>query len=84
MESFIELIEKRIKDKIEVETIKIIDNSFKHKKHKSFEKNKLHLEMIIYSRYLRSLNKIQAHKEVMKILKDELKEKVHALELKIK
>tara|TARA_Y100001970_G_scaffold35584_1_gene43993 strand:+ start:8055 stop:8309 length:255 start_codon:yes stop_codon:yes gene_type:complete len=84
MESFIELIEKKIKDKIEVETIKIIDNSFKHKKHKSFEKNKLHLEMIIYSRYLRSLNKIQAHKEVMKILKDELKEKVHALELKIK
>ena len=47
MESFIELIEKKIKDKIEVETIKIIDNSFKHKKHKSFEKNKLHLEMII-------------------------------------
>mgnify|MGYP001430459009 CR=1 FL=1 len=84
MESFIELIEKKIKDKIEVETIKIIDNSFKHKKHKSFEKNKLHLEMIIYSRYLRSLNKIQAHKEVMKILKDELKEKIHALELKIK
>ena len=40
--------------------------------------------MIIDSSYLRSLNKIQAHKEVMKILKDELKEKVHALELKIK
>ena len=77
-------MKKKIKDKIEVETIKIIDNSFKHKKHKSFEKNKLHLEMIIYSRYLRSLNKIQAHKEVMKILKDELKEKIHALELKIK
>ena len=84
MESFIKVIEKKIKDKIKVETIKIIDNSFKHEKHKSFERNKLHLTMIIDSSYLRSLNKIQAHKEVMKILKEELKEKVHALELKIK
>ena len=37
----------------------------------------------IDSKYLKSLNKIQAHKKVMKILEKELKNKIHALEIKI-
>tara|TARA_B100000586_G_scaffold270071_1_gene251493 strand:+ start:148 stop:402 length:255 start_codon:yes stop_codon:yes gene_type:complete len=83
MESFIKVIEKKIKDAIQVKKIEIIDNSFKHKGHKSFSKNKLHLKIVIESEYLKSLNRVQAHKEIMKILKEDLKEKIHALELKI-
>tara|TARA_A100001011_G_C14321325_1_gene850831 strand:+ start:8050 stop:8304 length:255 start_codon:yes stop_codon:yes gene_type:complete len=83
MESFIKVIEKKIKDKIQLEKIKIIDNSSKHEKHKSFVKNKLHLKVIIDSIYLGSLNKIQAHKEVMKVLEDDFKDKIHALEIQI-
>ena len=83
MESFIKVIEKKIKDKIQLEKIKIIDNSSKHEKHKSFVKNKLHLKVIIDSIYLGSLNKIQAHKEVMKVLEYDFKDKIHALEIQI-
>ncbi len=83
MESFIKVVEKKIRDSIELNKIEIIDNSLKHQGHKSFNKDKFHLKIIIDSKYLKSLNKIQAHKKVMKILEKELKNKIHALELKI-
>ena len=83
MESFIKVVEKKIRDNVEVNKVEIINNSSKHQGHKSFNKGKLHLKIIIDSKYLKSLNKIEAHKEIMKILKEELKDKIHALELKI-
>lgn len=83
MESFIKIIEKKIKNAVEVKSIEIIDNSSKHQGHKSFQKDKLHLKIIIDSEHLKSLNKIHAHKKIMKLLKEELKDRIHALELKI-
>ena len=83
MESFIKFIEKKIRDSIDISKIEIIDNSSKHERHKSFVKGKLHLKIIIDSKYLKSLDKVQAHKKVMKILEKELDDKIHALELKI-
>jgi len=83
MKSFIKGIENKIKNAIEVSKIEIIDNSSKHKGHKSFQEGKLHLKIIIYSEYLKSLNRVDAQKKVMKILEEELKENIHALELKI-
>ena len=83
MESFIKIVEKKIRDNVEVNKIEIINNSSKHQGHKSFTKGKFHLKIIIDSKYLKSLSKIEAHKEIMKILKEELKDKIHALELKI-
>ena len=83
MKSFIQTIEKKIKNTLKVSTVEIIDNSSKHKGHKFFQQGKLHLKIIIESEYLKSLNKIEAHKKVMKVLDEELKDKIHALELKI-
>ena len=83
MESFIKVVEKKIRDNVEVDKIEIINSSSKHQGHKSFTKGKFHLKIIIDSKYLKSLSKIEAHKEIMKILKGELKDKIHALELKI-
>ena len=83
MESFIKVVEKKIRDNVEVNKIEIINNSSKHQGHKSFAKGKFHWKFIIDSKYLKSLSKIEAHKEIMKILKGELKDKIHALELKI-
>jgi len=83
MESFIQLIKKKIEDTLKVSKVEVIDNSSKHHGHKFFQKDKLHLKIIIESEYLRSLNKVQAHKKVMKVLDQELKDKIHALELKI-
>ena len=83
MESFIKVVEKKIRDNVEVDKIEIINSSSKHQGHKSFTKGKFHLKIIIDSKYLKSLSKIEAHKEIMKSLKEELKDKIHALELKI-
>ena len=83
MKSFIETIKEKIVNNIKVNKIEIIDNTHIHKRHKSFNKSKLHLKIIIESDYLKSLNKLEAHKEIYKVLKNELKNKIHALEIKI-
>ena len=83
MENFFESIKKKIKKNIQDSKIEIIDNTDKHVNHKSFQKNKLHLSLIIVSNELKVLNKIDAHKKIMGILSEELKSKIHALEIKI-
>ena len=44
----------------------------------------LHLTIIITSEELKLLDKIEAHKKIMKVLSDDLKTRIHALEIKIK
>jgi stress-induced morphogen len=84
MNDFLNSLEDKIKNNIKVESILITDNSNQHKKHKFFDSEKYHLRLEIESAYLRSLDKIKAHREIMNILTDELKKKIHALEIKIK
>jgi stress-induced morphogen len=84
MNDFLEFVEKKIKKNIKVESILIIDNSNQHKKHKFFDIKKYHLRLEIYSAYLKSLEKVNAQREVMSVLSEELKTKIHALEIKIK
>ena len=71
MSLYINQIEKKIKNKIKLEEIKIIDNSDAHKNHKSFQKGKLHLILEIKSNYLNKLKRLDAEKILMKIIKDE-------------
>ena len=84
MNEFLKHIEEKVKKNIKIENILIIDNSSKHKKHKFFDSNKYHLTLEIESDYLKSIDKVHAQRQVMKILDKELKEKIHALEIKIK
>jgi stress-induced morphogen len=84
MNDFLNFVKEKIKKNIKVETILIIDNSSLHKKHKSFDAEKYHLALEIESVYLKSLDKIKAQREVMNVLSEELKKKIHALEIKIK
>ena len=84
MENFIENLKEKIKKNTKVSKIEILDNTQKHKNHKNFQQNKFHLTLIIHSEELRILNKVQAHKKIMKILSSELKNEIHALEIKIK
>ena len=76
-------IKEKINKKINPENIILIDNSSFHSKHKSFDPNKLHVKIIIRSEKLKSMNKIAAHKEIFSILKKEMKNKIHALEIEI-
>ena len=81
--SFFDKVKAKINKKINPENIILIDNSYLHTKHKSFDPNKLHLKIIIKSEKLKKMNKIMAHKEIYSILKDEMSNKIHALEIEI-
>ena len=76
-------IKEKINKKINPENIILIDNSSFHAKHKSFDSNKFHLKIIIKSKKLRDMDKIKAHKEIFSILKEEMINKIHALEIEI-
>ena len=84
MMNFLNEVEKKIKDKINPENITLIDNSSLHTKHKSFDPNKLHIKILIKSEKLRGMSKIEAHKEIYSILKEEMINKIHALEIELK
>ena len=83
MKSFIEIIKEKIVNNIQVNKIEIIDNTHIHRRHKSFNKSKLHLKIIIESDFLKSLEKIDAHKKITNLLKEEIETKIHSLEIKI-
>ena len=83
MENYFTDIEKKLKEKINFEQLEIIDNSYKHKGHKFFSKEKYHLHLKIKSLYLRSISRLSAQKLVMNILKKDLETKIHALEISI-
>ncbi len=84
MMNFLEEVKKKIKDTINPEEISLIDNSNLHAKHKSFEQGKYHIKLIIKSKKLKELKKIEAHKIIFSLLKDEIANKIHALEIEIK
>ena len=77
-------IEEKIKNKIKLEKIKIIDNTEAHKKHKTFQKGKLHLILEIESNYLNKLNRVEAERLLMQIVKEEFINNIHALEIRLK
>ena len=52
MSLYINQIKKKIKNKIKLEEIKIIDNTDAHKNHKNFQEGKFHLILEIRSNYL--------------------------------
>ena len=83
MKNYFKDICEKLKNEINIEDIKIVDNSFKHKGHKFFSPENFHLHIQIKSIYLNSLSRVNAQKLVMKILKDDLKKKIHALEISI-
>ncbi len=83
MKNYFEEICIKLNDEIEIEHIDIVDNSHIHKKHKSFSPEKYHLHLKIKSSYLSSLSRVNAQKMIMKVLKNDLSTKIHALEISI-
>ena len=83
MKNYFEEIDIKLKKQIAIEGLEIVDNSHKHKGHKFFSPDKFHLHLKIKSLYLKSISRVSAQKLVMKILKEDLKKKIHALEISI-
>tara|TARA_B100001063_G_C16571274_1_gene456003 strand:+ start:56 stop:313 length:258 start_codon:yes stop_codon:yes gene_type:complete len=83
MKNYFEEIKAKLNKELELENIEIVDNSHKHHGHKFYSPGKFHLHLKIKSSYLNSLSRVSAQKKVMKVLNDDLKTKIHALEISI-
>ena len=84
MTTFLEKLKIKINEQLKPEEILLIDNSNLHTKHKSFDSNKFHIKLTIKSKELKNMSRIEAHKKIFSILNDEMKNKIHALEIEIK
>ena len=76
MNLYINQIKEKIKNKIKLEEINIIDNSDAHKNHKNFQEGKFHLILEIRSNYLNKLKRLEAEKILMEAVQDEFKKKI--------
>ena len=83
MKNYFDEINVKLKKQIEIEDLNIVDNSHKHKGHKFYSPEKYHLHLKIKSLYLNSISRVGAQKKIMKTLSDDLKSKIHALEISI-
>ena len=78
-----ELVKNKLEQNITCEKIQIQDKTFLHKNHKTHDKKKFHLKLIITSNYLKKKNNIESTKEIYKILENELKNCIHSIQISI-
>ena len=79
----IKIVKKKLVNQINIESITIEDKSFLHKNHKGNHEGKYHLKLIIISKELIKMNKIESNKKIYKILDQELKEFIHSIQILI-
>ena len=78
------LLKKKLEEGIILQDIQIEDKSFLHKGHVSNENGKYHLKLNIQSQQLKMKNKIEAHKQIHKLIRKELKEYIHSIQISIR
>ena len=78
-----EIVKNKLEQNITCEKIEIQDKTFLHKNHKTHDKKKFHLKLIITSNYLKKKKNIESTKEIYKILENELKNCIHSIQISI-
>tara|TARA_B100002019_G_C21175793_1_gene551052 strand:+ start:461 stop:730 length:270 start_codon:yes stop_codon:yes gene_type:complete len=81
IENLIDNIKTKLLKISSIQNIKIEDKTYLHLKHTSHDKNKFHIKLIIYSNHFRKINKIDATKQIYKILNDEIKYYIHSIQI---
>ena len=76
-------IKNKLLNQVNIESINIEDKSFLHKNHKGNQEGKYHLKIIIVSKELKKMNKIESNKKIYKILDYELKKFIHSIQILI-
>ncbi len=79
----IAIVKKKLISEIKIEKIDIEDKSFLHKNHSGHKEGKFHLKLIIGSKELKDLNRIESNKKIYKALDQEIKEHIHSLQILI-
>ena len=77
-------IKKKISEQIVIDEILIEDKTYLHLKHKNFQKDKFHLKIFIKSKALSNMNKINSTKKIYEILKLEIKNYIHSIQIVLK
>jgi BolA protein len=79
----IAIVKKKLTDQIDIDSVKIEDKSFLHKNHVDNQEGKFHLKIILSSKELKIMNRIESNKKIYKILDKELKEHIHSIQILI-
>tara|TARA_B110000014_G_C19611631_1_gene323721 strand:+ start:19 stop:279 length:261 start_codon:yes stop_codon:yes gene_type:complete len=79
----IAIVKKKLTDQIDIDSVKIEDKTFLHKNHTGNQEGKFHLKIIISSKELEIMNRIESNKKIYKILDKELKEYIHSIQILI-
>ena len=79
----ITIVKKKLTDQIDIDRVKIEDKSFLHKNHVDNQEGKFHLKIILSSKELKFMNRIESNKKIYKILDKELKEHIHSIQILI-
>ena len=79
----IAIVKKKIEKEIIVQHINIEDKSFLHVGHKGNDEKKFHLRILISSKELSKMGRIQSNKKIYKILNKELKNNIHSIQILI-
>ncbi|MBU6140694.1 MAG: BolA/IbaG family iron-sulfur metabolism protein [Proteobacteria bacterium] len=77
-------IEKKLTENFSPKFLEVKNKSHLHRGHLEDENGETHFEVVIEAEDLKKLGRIQAHREVNSVLKDEFEKGLHALEIKIK
>ena len=77
----IAIVKNKLETEIVIQDLKIEDKSFLHKNHKSHQKGKFHLKLIINSDELAKLSKIASTKKIYSVINLELKEHIHSIQI---
>ena len=77
-------IKKKISEQLIIEEILIEDKTYLHLKHKNFQKNKFHIKIFIKSKELSNMSKINSTKKIYDIIKLEIKNYIHSIQIVLK
>ena len=81
--NLIKILEDKLKKNFTINNLKIEDKSFLHKKHKNFSKDKFHIKLTINSSELNKISPIEANKKIYGVLKNEMSQNIHSLQITI-
>ena len=79
--SLIKILKEKLTKKIKINNIEIKDQSFLHKRHQNFSKDKFHIKLIIESSELKKISSIEANRKIHGILRDEIDRSIHSLQI---
>ena len=80
----IAIIKNKLEKNILLDKVIIEDKSFLHKNHPGNQMGKFHLKIIIKSKELVLMSKIDSNKKIYKILEKEMKDHIHSIQILIR